>query len=140
MLDRYIEDEIMDVCEKYGMGITPFSPLAQGLLTGKYKKGRPFLKVPGHPSEGQAGQPPLDGGKPFKGGKALSNRRGPAYHAFRSGPCWILRKGISSVITGASRPEQLAQNIEASGLQLSQPVLEEIETVLDYHPFSRRIG
>lgn len=42
MLDRYIEDEIMDVCEKYGMGITPFSPLAQGLLTGKYKKGQPL--------------------------------------------------------------------------------------------------
>lgn len=42
MMDRYIEHEIMDVCEKYGMGITPFSPLAQGLLTGKYKKGQPY--------------------------------------------------------------------------------------------------
>ena len=42
MVDRYIEHEIMDVCEKYGIGITPFSPLAQGLLTGKYKKGQPY--------------------------------------------------------------------------------------------------
>ena len=54
---------------------------------------------------------------------------------------WILRKKVvSSVITGASRPEQLAQNIEASGLRLSEPVLEEIETVLDYRPFFRSIG
>lgn len=42
MIDRYIEHEIMSVCEKYGIGITPFSPLAQGLLTGKYKKGEPY--------------------------------------------------------------------------------------------------
>ena len=42
MIDRYIEDEIIGVCEKYGMGITPFSPLAQGLLTGKYIKGQPY--------------------------------------------------------------------------------------------------
>ena len=40
MMDRYIEHEIMGICEKYGYGITPFSPLAQGLLTGKYKKDR----------------------------------------------------------------------------------------------------
>ncbi|BBF43716.1 voltage-gated potassium channel beta subunit [Lachnospiraceae bacterium KM106-2] len=44
MMDRYIEHEIMDICKEYGMGITPFSPLAQGLLTGKYKKGQPYPK------------------------------------------------------------------------------------------------
>lgn len=41
-MDRYIEHELMDICEKNGIGITPFSPLAQGLLTGKYKKGQPY--------------------------------------------------------------------------------------------------
>lgn len=40
MLDRYIEHEIVETCERYGIGITPFSPLAQGLLTGKYRKGQ----------------------------------------------------------------------------------------------------
>lgn len=39
MMDRYIEHEIVDVCDYYNIGITPFSPLAQGLLTGKYRKG-----------------------------------------------------------------------------------------------------
>ena len=42
MLDRYIEHEIVETCERYGIGITPFSPLAQGLLTGKYRKGQPL--------------------------------------------------------------------------------------------------
>ena len=42
MVDRYIEDEIFDICKKNGIGIVPFSPLAQGLLTGKYRKGQPI--------------------------------------------------------------------------------------------------
>ena len=42
MVDRYIEDEIIGICEKNGIGITTFSPLAQGLLTGKYRKGMPI--------------------------------------------------------------------------------------------------
>ena len=40
--DRYIEHEIMGTCRKLGIGITTFSPLAQGLLTGKYRKGQPL--------------------------------------------------------------------------------------------------
>lgn len=47
MIDRYIEHEIMGTCRKYGIGITSFSPLAQGLLTGKYKKDSPIRKAPG---------------------------------------------------------------------------------------------
>ena len=42
MADRYIEDEIVGICRKNGIGIVPFSPLAQGLLTGKYRKGQPL--------------------------------------------------------------------------------------------------
>lgn len=40
--DRYIEHEIMGTCRKLGIGIITFSPLAQGLLTGKYRKGQPL--------------------------------------------------------------------------------------------------
>ena len=42
MVDKYIEHEIMGTCRKYGIGITSFSSLSQGLLTGKYKKGQPY--------------------------------------------------------------------------------------------------
>lgn len=46
MMDRYIEHELMDTCKKYGIGITSFSPLSQGLLTGKYKKDSLIRKAP----------------------------------------------------------------------------------------------
>ncbi|MDO4926744.1 MAG: aldo/keto reductase [Turicibacter sp.] len=54
---------------------------------------------------------------------------------------WDLRhQQISSVITGASRPGQLEANVLASGYVLSDDVLDEIENILDYKPFVRRIG
>ena len=42
MADRYIEDEMLGICAQNGVGVTVFSPLAQGLLTGKYRKGQPL--------------------------------------------------------------------------------------------------
>jgi len=54
---------------------------------------------------------------------------------------WALRKScVSSLITGASTPNQLQQNLPASGLKLSDNVLNEIEGILNFHPFCRRIG
>jgi aryl-alcohol dehydrogenase-like predicted oxidoreductase len=54
---------------------------------------------------------------------------------------WILRKQIiSSVITGASKPEQLKNNIAASGFVIPQDALEEIEKILDFKKFERHVG
>ena len=54
---------------------------------------------------------------------------------------WILRlPEISSVITGASRPEQIDANVAASGLTIPDGVLKEIDAILDYKPFVRKIG
>ena len=54
---------------------------------------------------------------------------------------WILRlPQISSVITGASKPEQLESNLAASGFRIPQEALDEIEGILGYHPFVRKIG
>ena len=54
---------------------------------------------------------------------------------------WILRlPQISSVITGASKPEQLETNLAASGFRIPQEALDEIEGILGYHPFVRKIG
>jgi len=41
LLDRAVEDEVLPLCEEYGLGFTPFSPLAGGWLTGKYRRGEP---------------------------------------------------------------------------------------------------
>ncbi len=54
---------------------------------------------------------------------------------------WILRKDIvSSVITGASKPSQLESNIAASGVKLSNDVIEEIDKILGFVPFERHVG
>lgn len=142
MMDRYIEHEIMDVCEKYGMGITPFSPLAQGLLTGKYKKGQPYPEGSRatHQADRQVNNLLTDENldkveKMSKIAEELSTNMSVLALA------WILRKQvISSVITGASKPQQLENNIAASGFEIPQDALKEIEEILGFRKFERHVG
>ena len=142
MMDRYIEHEIMDVCEKYGMGITPFSPLAQGLLTGKYKKGQPYPEGSRatHQADKQVNNLLTDENldkveKMSKIAEELGTNMSVLALA------WILRKQvISSVITGASKPQQLENNIAASGFEIPQDALKEIDKILGFRKFERHVG
>lgn len=142
MMDRYIEHEIMDVCKKYGMGITPFSPLAQGLLTGKYKKGQPYPEGSRatHQADKQVNNLLTDENldkveKMSKIAEELGTNMSVLALA------WILRKQvISSVITGASKPQQLENNIAASGFEIPQDALKEIDKILGFRKFERHVG
>ncbi len=142
MADRYIEDEIVGICRKNGIGIVPFSPLAQGLLTGKYRKGQP-LPVGSratHQADKQINHLLTDENldKVEKLSAIAADLNVPLSVLALA---WILRLSeISSVITGASRPEQLDSNVAASGLKLSDDVLAEIDGILAYRPFVRKIG
>jgi len=142
MADRYIEHEIMGICEKYGIGITPFSPLAQGLLTGKYKKGQPYPEGSRatHQADKQVNN--LLTNENLDKVEALSKiAEGIGITMPVLALAWILRKDIiSSVITGASKPSQLEGNIAASGVKLSQDVIEEIGQILGFVPFERHVG
>lgn len=142
MMDRYIEHEIMDVCEKLGVGITPFSPLAQGLLTGKYKKGQPYPE--GSRATFQADKQVnnlLTDENLDKVEKLIKIAEELGTNISVLALSWILRKQIiSSVITGASKPEQLKNNIAASGFVIPQDALEEIEKILDFKKFERHVG
>ncbi|MGX8699190.1 MAG: aldo/keto reductase family protein [bacterium] len=142
MVDRYIEHEIMGVCEEYGIGITPFSPLAQGLLTGKYRKGEPYPagSRATHQADRQVNalltEENLD-----KVEKLSQIAAGLGTTMPNLALAWILRKGIvSSVITGASSARQLERNLAASGLVIPPDALAEIETILDFHRFERHVG
>lgn len=142
MMDRYIEHEIMDICKQYGMGITPFSPLAQGLLTGKYKKGQPYPEGSRatHQADRQINNLLTDENldkvaKLEKIAKALDTTMSVLALS------WILRKDvISSVITGASNSSQLDNNLAASGFAVPQDALLEIDKILGFHKFDRHIG
>lgn len=142
MIDRYIEHEIMFVCEKYGIGITPFSPLAQGLLTGKYKKGEPYPEGSRatHQADKQINNLLTDENldrveKLSKIAEELGTNMSVLALS------WILRKSIiSSVITGASKPSQLENNLAAADFKIPADALEEIEKILDFKRFERHVG
>ena len=142
MVDRYIEDEIVAICAENGAGIVPFSPLAQGLLTGKYRKGQPLPagSRATHQADRQINNLLTDENL-TKVDELAKVADGLGVSLSVLALAWILRlPQISSVITGASKPEQLEANIAASGLRLPQDALDEIERILNYHPFVRKIG
>lgn len=142
MVDRYIEDEVFDICKENGVGIVPFSPLAQGLLTGKYKKGQPL-------PEGSRATHQTD--------KQINNllternldiveqltvlAEGLNLPLSVMVLAWTLRNPvIASVITGATTPTQLQNNLEAGEKTLDEQTIQAIDRILDYRPFSRKIG
>ena len=142
MIDRYIEHDIMGVCEKYGIGITPFSPLSQGLLTGKYRLGQPIPEGSRatHQKDKQINNMLTEENlKKVDALSKIADDLGVTLSVMAL--AWILRKGIiSSVITGASKPSQLEQNIKASGLVIPDDAMTAIESVLDFTPFERHVG
>ena len=142
MMDRYIEHEIVETCERYGIGITPFSPLAQGLLTGKYRKGQPLPA--GSRATWQADHQINDLLTDDNLDKVeqllkVSDELGMPLSVMSL--AWILRLPIvSSVIAGASKPSQLETNLAAAGTTLPDDALERIDQILGFQRFERHVG
>lgn len=134
MLGRDVEEEVLPLCESEGIGQIVFSPLAQGVLTGKYRPGQP------PPADSRAADPKqnmfLNRGQLDPANLEKVERLRPI--AEREGMtmaqlalAWCLRlPGVSSVIVGASRPSQVDDNAAASGRKLGPESLAEIDTVL----------
>jgi len=135
MLGRGIESEVLPLCEREGIGQVVFSPLAQGVLTGKYKPGSPL------PEGSRAADPAqnmfMNGGKLDE--QMLTNVQKLLPIADEAGLtmsqlalAWCLRqKNVSSVIVGASKPAQIEVNALASGKLLDGDILAAIDTALD---------
>jgi len=134
MIWRAPEAELIPFCEEQGISQIVWSPLAQGVLTGKYK--------PGHP--------------PPPGTRAAHDEMSVSISRYMVDPvleavqrvaavaaeagldlvqlalAWVLRKdNVASAIIGASRPDQVHANAAASGIELSQEVLDRIDEALD---------
>ncbi len=132
MLSRYIELEIMQVAKTHGMGFTVFSPLAQGLLTGKYNDGMP---------EGSRGATStwmnryLNEANLSKTRKLTEIATSLDITTGQLALAWILRRPeVSSAIVGATKPEHVIDNVGASDVTLSKDTLEQVESVLDNEP------
>ena len=128
MFDRHIEPEIMPTAAKHGMGITVFSPLDQGILTGKYNDGVP---AGSRASENERLRSALGEAQLAKVRRMTEIANDLGVTMAQLALAWILRRPeISSVITGASRPEQIAANVRAADLKLTEDVQAQIEEIL----------
>ena len=131
MFERWIEGGLLDLLGEQGVGCIPFSPLAQGLLTNKYLHGIPedsrAAKPHGFLQENQVTAERLHQLKELN---ALAVKRGQSLAQMALS--WILRdKRITSVLVGASRPEQLADSIKClDQLSFSEDELRAIDHVL----------
>ncbi len=142
MVDRYIEDEIFDICKENGIGIVPFSPLAQGLLTGKYRKGQPLPEASRatHQKDKQINNLLTEKNLDLVE-QLLDIANGLDMPLSVMVLKWTLRdQVISSVITGATKPEQLTSNLLAGEGELPLEIIRKIDAILGYQPFSRKIG
>jgi aryl-alcohol dehydrogenase-like predicted oxidoreductase len=134
MLWRVIEAEVLPLCEREGVGQIVWSPLAGGVLTGKYAPGEP---VP----EGSRATDPT--GSQFLRRMltddvltAVAQLAPLAADAGLSlaqlSLAWVLqRPGVSAAIIGATRPEQVAENVKAVGVRLDEDLMRRIDNVLD---------
>ncbi|MHA6483519.1 aldo/keto reductase family protein [Paenibacillus sp. strain BS8-2] len=135
MFTRRIESGILPCSENLGIGQVVFSPLAHGVLSGKYRKGQgiPANSRAANPehnlwikSQGLLSDHHLD---QIEGLISIAEELGISLSQLALS--WNLRlPGISACIVGATRPEQLEQNVAASGIVLSSDVLDAIDAIL----------
>jgi aryl-alcohol dehydrogenase-like predicted oxidoreductase len=133
MLWRVIETEVLPLCEKEGLGQIVWSPIAQGVLTGKYAPGA------APPANSRATDPTGSGfirrllGDDVLG--AVQRLRPVAADAGLSlaqlAVAWTLQNpGVSAAIVGATRPEQVRENVRAAGVRLGADIMSRIDQEL----------
>lgn len=133
ILWRLPEDEVFPLCAANGIGQIVWSPMAQGVLSGKYLPGKP------PPSDSRAASEHMNTsfGTDLRSDRTLEvvqQLRPIAEDAGLTLPqlalAWVLRDSrVSSVITGASKPSQVNENLATSGVTLSQETLDAIDRV-----------
>ncbi|MFF4316547.1 aldo/keto reductase family protein [Streptomyces sp. NPDC001507] len=132
---RVIEGEVVPTCEELGMGQVVFSPIAQGVLTGKYEPGR-------RPPQGSRATDDKGGADMIARWmrdevlEAVQRLKPLAAEAGLSlaqlAVAWVLQNAnVSAAIIGASRPEQVEENAKASGVVLEADLTARIEEVLE---------
>jgi aryl-alcohol dehydrogenase-like predicted oxidoreductase len=130
LLERSVETEVIPACERFGLGMLPFFPLANGLLTGKYKRGE---------------EPPA-GSRLAGGGRYAERLAAAAWDTIEAIEKYAAERGrsmlevaigglaaqpaVTSVIAGATTPEQVRANAAAGAWQPSADDLAALRAVL----------
>jgi voltage-dependent potassium channel beta subunit len=134
MLYRNIETDVVPISEKLGVGQVVWSPLAQGVLTGKYKIGAlaPEGSRATDAKSNMFMERLMQEEQLRKVEKLQVIASSKSISMAQLALAWILRlPNISSCIIGASRPEQVVDNVKASGVKFSESELNDIEAILE---------
>src|SRR3954447_20848916 len=130
ILERELDDALMPVLQSYGLGLIPFAPLANGLLTGKYRRDAP------PPSGTRLAAMPHIAERYLTGANWDRVERLRAFCTARGHGLldlafsWLLhRPMVASVIAGATLPEQVEANVAAAGWALSREDMDEIDRI-----------
>jgi len=131
LLQRNIEREVLPVARRYDLGMIPYSPLASGFLTGKYRQGQPApegTRLAGNSNFARRGLTDENYAK-------LSTLEGFAEERDHSvgelALAWLAAQpGVGSVIAGATRPEQVEENVRALEWKLSAEDVQALDEAL----------
>ncbi|MEX2080203.1 MAG: aldo/keto reductase, partial [Dehalococcoidia bacterium] len=130
-LKRAIEHEVVPACNKFGLGMLPYFPLASGFLTGKYRRGEALpegsrLAAWGPRAAGIANEANFD---VLEGLERFAQERG--HSMLELAFSWLASQPVtSSVIAGATSPDQVKQNARAADWVLNEEEMKEVDGVL----------
>ncbi|MEY4418486.1 MAG: hypothetical protein RIQ88_924, partial [Actinomycetota bacterium] len=133
MIWRVIEAEVIPACEELGVSQIVWSPMAQGVLTGKYLPGQPV------PQDSRAANDKVNGFiqklltdevlTRVQNLKPLADELGITMAQFSL--AWVLQnKNVSSAIVGATSPEQILSNIGAVGVEIPKEIMDKVTDIL----------
>jgi aryl-alcohol dehydrogenase-like predicted oxidoreductase len=132
LLDRRIERELLPMARTYGMGVIPWSPLAGGLLTGKYRRDQPmpensrYAGVPQDARESSMGQHTMDA---IEALIPLAEAKGCSLSQFSLAWC-MNQPGVTSPIIGPRNMEQLEDNLKTFDAQITDEDHKHIDTIV----------
>ena len=133
MLWRVIEEKVIPTSQELGLSQIVWSPMAQGVLTGKYLPGQPA------PEGSRAADPNLSGIiEKFMAEEVLIKvqnlkplAEGLGVTMAQFALAWVLQnQNVAAAIVGATRPEQISSNIEAAGKQIPADVMKKVDEIL----------
>ena len=130
LLERQLDEELMPVMQSYGLGLIPFAPLANGLLTGKYRRDEPL------PAGARLTTTPRTAERYLTEANWAAVERLSGFCAARGRSLlelafgWLLRRpAVASVIAGATTPEQVEANVRAAQWVPSRDDMDEIDRI-----------
>lgn len=130
LLERGIEDALLPVLETHRLSLVPYFPLAGGALSGKYRKDRPMPEGARLTNAPSGAERFLGGGKDDKVERLVAFAESRGHTLLELALSWLAaRPQVVSIITGATRPEQIEANVKAVGWKLNAEEMAEIDRI-----------